>query len=120
MLDGRFENAEACSGCLDRNASILTFLQAHAFRQANMMRDQMLLCRKVGGFMEAHLMEDVDLVKKLCQACGPPAIVQQPMVVSPRRWERLGYTRATLTNLAMMCAYKLGADPNFLAGWYHR
>lgn len=60
------------------------------------------------------------MVSKLCKANGPPAIIGMPLTVSARRWERLGYIRTTLMNLATMFAYKLGADPDFLAQWYHR
>ena len=70
--------------------------------------------------MEALLMEDVDLVKKLLKQAGRPVILSTRLTVSARRWERLGYLRTSVMNLLTMLAYKLGADPNLLAGWYHR
>lgn len=70
--------------------------------------------------MEAKLMEDVDIVRKLFREAGPPAIVPASLLVSARRWDRLGYIRNTLSNLLILCAYKLGADPDFLATWYYR
>ena len=76
--------------------------------------------RKVGGYMDALLMEDVDLVRKLVRQAGRPCIVPIPLTVSARRWERLGYLKTPIMNLLTMLAYKLGADPNLLASWYHR
>ena len=70
--------------------------------------------------MESPLMEDVDLVKKLHRQGGRPAIVQKRVQVSSRRWERMGYLRNTLSNLSMLFAYKLGANPHSLAKWYYR
>ena len=70
--------------------------------------------------MDVLLMEDVDLVRKLVRQAGSPVIVPLPLTVSARRWERLGYFRTSVMNLLTLLAYKLGADPNLLASWYHR
>jgi hypothetical protein len=69
--------------------------------------------------MEAPLMEDVDLVRRLRRSCGPPAIVPRDIMVSARRWERLGYTRTTLLNWCIITAYSLGCNPKTLARWYN-
>jgi len=68
--------------------------------------------------MEAPLMEDVDLVRRLQRRFGPPAIVPQAILVSARRWERLGYGRTALLNWWIMAAYKFGCSPKTLARWY--
>ena len=63
-------------------------------------------------------MEDVDLVTRL-RRTGPPAIVQQPMPTSGRRWRRLGLVKTTLINQGILCAYRCGVPPDVLAGWYY-
>ena len=65
-------------------------------------------------------MEDVDLVRKLRRSCGPPAIIPQAILVSARRWERLGHTRTTLLNWWIMAAYTFGCNSKTLARWYYR
>lgn len=69
--------------------------------------------------MRAPLMEDVDMVEKLRKRCGPPLIVPCPVVTSSRRWQRLGYARATLLNWCTLGLYKLGVSPARLAVWYY-
>jgi hypothetical protein len=69
--------------------------------------------------MEAPLMEDVEMVRKLRRRFGPPAIAPQAIVVSARRWERLGYGRTALLNWWIMVAYSLGCEPKTLARWYY-
>ena len=79
----------------------------------------LLLSREMGGYMEAPLMEDVDLVRRLYRTAGPPVIVPQPIVTSARRWQRLGFLRTTLTNWTILCAWRCGVDPARLAAWYY-
>jgi hypothetical protein len=74
--------------------------------------------QQVGGFKEWPLLEDVDLVDRLNKAFGPPAIVQQPVVTSGRRWQKLGFWRNTLMNQAVLLRWRMGADVQQLAHWY--
>ncbi len=50
---------------------------------------------KIGGFPEVVLMEDADFFRKLRRA-GRTAVVRQPIVVNPRRYEQIGPARLTL------------------------
>lgn len=69
--------------------------------------------------MNAPLMEDVDLVRKLGSRVGPPAIVPLPIITSSRRWQKLGFMRTTLQNWCLLIAFSLGAEPHKLALWYY-
>jgi hypothetical protein len=64
-------------------------------------------------------MEDFALVRRLART-GRIAIVDQPVVTSGRRWERLGIARTTLVNQAIILAYHLGVSPEVLQRWYRR
>lgn len=71
----------------------------------------------LGGFKEWPLLEDVEMVRRL-QRLSPPAIVQQPVTTSARRWEKLGFWQTALMNQAVLAGYTLGVDVHTLAGWY--
>jgi len=73
----------------------------------------------VGGFQQWRLLEDVDMVQRLHQAYGPPAIVPAPVQVSARRWQRLGFVRTCLVNQAILAAWACGVPPDTLARWYY-
>lgn len=75
--------------------------------------------RRLGGYTDTPLMEDVELVRRLRRSCGPPVVVPQAVLVSARRWERLGYARTTLLNWWIMTAHSLGCPPKTLARWYY-
>ncbi|NNM06947.1 MAG: glycosyltransferase [Gemmatimonadetes bacterium] len=73
--------------------------------------------RAVGGFTDMPLMEDFELVRRLKNR-GRVEILQQPVVSSSRRMERLGVIRSTVINFAIVAAYHLGVSPERLARWY--
>ena len=84
--------------------------------------DQGLFCRatdfwRVGGFPAWPLLDDVALVRRLARI-GKLAILNDAMVVSGRRWERLGIVRTTVLNQAILGAWFLGVSPERLAEWY--
>ena len=64
-------------------------------------------------------MEDVELVERL-RALEAPAIVPQPVLVSNRRWARLGLVRTTLLNQRILKAWKQGTPPEALADIYRK
>ncbi len=64
-------------------------------------------------------MEDVELVERL-RALEAPAIVPQPVLVSNRRWARLGLVRTTLLNQRILRAWKRGTSPEALADLYRK
>ncbi|GAB4483457.1 MAG: TIGR04283 family arsenosugar biosynthesis glycosyltransferase [Thermodesulfovibrionales bacterium] len=75
--------------------------------------------RRIGGYREIPLMEDVDLVERLGQN-GRMVILTHRAVTSDRRWRRKGLLATAIENQAMMLFYRLGADPRRLALWYYR
>ena len=84
--------------------------------------DQGLFVRRdvfeaLGGFRPYPLMEDVDLVRRLRRR-GPLALSPIPVRTSARRWERDGWLRRSLRNLALVALYLGGASPHRLARFY--
>lgn len=84
--------------------------------------DQALFLRRevftqLGGFPEMPIMEDYEIVRRL-RRVGRIAIAPGPAVTSGRRWQRLGWMRTTLTNRAIILAYRFGVSPSRLAKWY--
>jgi rSAM/selenodomain-associated transferase 2/rSAM/selenodomain-associated transferase 1 len=63
--------------------------------------------RRLGGFAEIPLMEDVDLVHR-AGALGSIRVVPEAVVTSGRRWESAGVLRMTLINLACLAGFRLG------------
>ena len=78
-----------------------------------------LLWERWGPFPEVELMEDFILSQRLSRT-GPPIILPGPLHVDPRRWERHGPIRQTLTNWMISTAYRLGVPPARLARFYRR
>lgn len=74
---------------------------------------------EMDGFRNWPLMEDFDFCQRL-KKNGKMKLVPASVTTSPRRWQRLGVLRTTLTNLACVTAFQLGVSPATLAGWYRR
>ncbi len=70
-----------------------------------------------GGFADAPLFEEVDLVKRLRRQ-GSFVALDAAIGVSSRRWERDGWLRRTLENRALALAYMAGVSPQRLARHY--
>ena len=82
----------------------------------------MLRCmgdRRHKGFREMDLMDDLDLVMRLRRHEGRPVIVPGAVMTSARRWQRLGLTRTTIINQALVLAWRAGIPHHTLAKWYH-
>jgi hypothetical protein len=75
------------------------------------------LFRRLGGFPELPIMEDVVFVRRL-KKTGRIAIAPCSAVTSDRRWRRLGILRTTLVNQVVLVGFFLGVEPACLAGWY--
>ncbi len=75
--------------------------------------------RRMGGFPDVPLMEDLDFVLRLRRK-GRIEIVPAPAVTSSRRWMKRGVLRATLSNQLAIWAYFLGVPPSQIARWYPR
>ena len=86
--------------------------------------DQAIFVRRtvfedIGAFPQIDIMEDLFLMKRL-KRCGSLACIDEPIVVSARRWEERGTIRQTLRNWAMLIAANLGVSPSILARFYPR
>lgn len=77
------------------------------------------LFEEVQGFEEIPLMEDVSFAKKAA-SLARPVLLEGPIHVSKRRWEKNGPIRQTLSNWYTMLKYRLGASPKQLAAGYYR
>ncbi len=71
----------------------------------------------VGGYSDIRLMEDVAIVRAL-RRHSFVRLVEEPILVSARRWQRDGVWRRTLKNWVLITLYLMGFSPNFLARFY--
>ncbi|MEA3276849.1 MAG: TIGR04283 family arsenosugar biosynthesis glycosyltransferase [Pseudomonadota bacterium] len=76
------------------------------------------LFERVGGFPEIALMEDIAVSRRL-KRLARPACLRVRLVASSRRWERDGIWRTVLLMWSLRAAYRLGADPAWLARLYY-
>lgn len=74
--------------------------------------------RRIGGFPDQPLMEDIALSTRL-RALDRPLCLRPPLTTSSRRWERDGTLRTILLMWRLRLAYALGADPRALARRYY-
>jgi rSAM/selenodomain-associated transferase 2 len=75
------------------------------------------LFRRVGGFPDLPLMEDIAMSRALKRQ-GPPACLRDRVTTSARRWEHHGVWRTIFVMWRLRAAYFLGADPRELAIQY--
>ena len=73
--------------------------------------------RRVGGFPELPLMEDLELSRRLT-GISKPAIINSPVVTSSRRWESEGIIKTILLMWCLQLGFRLGVPANTLARWY--
>ena len=84
--------------------------------------DQGIFIRKdlfdeIGGFAEFRLMEDAIIANELRRRTRP-AILQGPIQVDARRWEKHGVVQQTFRNLLLTFAWRMGVHPDRLAKYY--
>lgn len=70
----------------------------------------------LGGYREQPIMEDWELARAL-RRLGGMRLLREGAVTSGRRWTGPGLVTSTLAYLAVIGAYRLGADPAVLDGW---
>jgi len=74
--------------------------------------------RKMGGFREFPLMEDMEFSRRLRKA-GPLVLLDPPMRSSARRHLQRGAWRTSLQNALFILLYHLGVSPETLHRWYY-
>lgn len=72
---------------------------------------------RLGGFPSLALMEDLYFMKRLRRE-GRVALLEGPLYVSARRWEKQGVFRQTARNWWLTALAQVGVSPNRLAGFY--
>lgn len=73
--------------------------------------------RRIGGFPEQALMEDIEISRRLKRFCKP-ACLREQVVTSGRRWEQHGVWRTMLLMWRLRLAYWLGVPAAKLAERY--
>jgi len=84
--------------------------------------DQAIFIRRefftsLGGFPEVRLMEDLLLMRK-ARRLSWPHLLDGPVHIDARRWQRYGVVRQTLRNWTLVTAHRFGCSPNRLAPYY--
>ena len=74
--------------------------------------------RRVGGFPELPLMEDLELSRRL-KRLSRPACVRPPVITSSRRWEEKGILRTVLLMWSLRLLWFLGVSPQRLVRLYY-
>jgi rSAM/selenodomain-associated transferase 2 len=72
---------------------------------------------RLGGFPPLRLMEDLLFSRRL-RDYGKVIVAGSKIVVSPRRWQRVGLVRQTLRNWALTALAAAGVPPDSLARYY--
>ena len=108
----------------DRFAFFMTFFYWLHRRMGRYYGDSSVWVRRdvferLGGYRPVAFMDDFDFVRRL-EAAGPTACLPGPAVTSPRRWRRLGLARTILSWTVLRVAFRLGASPGWVAGFYER
>ena len=73
--------------------------------------------RRIGGFPEIALMEDIVLSREL-RALAWPACLRDKVTTSGRRWEKNGLLRTILMMWRLRLRFHFGASPADLAREY--
>ncbi len=74
---------------------------------------------QLGGFAEIPLMEDYEFSQR-CFRDSAPLLLDGPIHVDVRRWERNGVIRTTITNWRIARAWRRGVDANELYDVYYK
>jgi len=74
--------------------------------------------RRLGGFRDLPIMEDVDLVRRLRRRPAGLRILSTSVRTSDRRWRGRGFLPNMLRNLGLILLYRMGVPPRLLAKAY--
>jgi rSAM/selenodomain-associated transferase 2 len=132
MIERALANPEIVGGCFSMrvDASGWGFRSIDACASARVRwtgvvyGDQGLFLRRrdferLGGFPRLRFMEDVFFSRRLARR-GRIVVVNKKIYVSPRRWQKVGLARQTLTNWTLTALALAGAPPDWLADYYPR
>ena len=76
--------------------------------------------KKIGGYREIPLMEDVELMRRIRAAGDKIYIIPDHVATSARRWEQEGFIYVNLRNTALFILYLLGVSPGKLTRFYYK
>lgn len=74
--------------------------------------------KKIGGFSDIPLMEDVELMQRIKKLKGKIHIFKETVKTSSRRWQKEGVFYCTIRNWFLICFYYLGVSPEKLVRFY--
>lgn len=74
------------------------------------------LLRRVGGIRPLPLMEDVDLIRRLCRR--RLVMLDAPAITSAAKWERDGWLRRSARNVCCLGLWYAGVAPHRIARLY--
>lgn len=72
---------------------------------------------RIGGYEEVEFLEDYLFIKKI-KNYGKIGLAKTSVSTSPRRWEKQGVIKTTLTNQLIMAGYLLGFSIPYLKKFY--
>ena len=75
--------------------------------------------KKVGGFPEQELMEDIEFSSR-AKKFTPPAVIKNPVVTSARRWQQHGVIKTVVLMWRLRALYWFGVPPEKLARRYRQ
>ncbi len=113
---------------LPRDRFVYRFTDSFAHHAGKLLRircgDHGLFCRReifqrIGGFPEVELMEDAEFFRALCRI-GRVRSVNARLMLSARRYEKIGPAKLTLAYGVIAMLYALGFPLPLLAALYRR
>lgn len=124
------QNKSCVGGCFRQSIADPRF-RYRAMERGNQLRvtllkwiygDQGLFVRQsvfeqLQGFPEINFLEDLYFTKSLSRQ-GQLIVLQAPLIVSARRWQKNGMLLQTVRNWAIITAAHLGVPPSRLAKFY--
>ena len=74
---------------------------------------------QLGGYDESYvIMEDFEMIRNIRKANIPFIIIQDPAIVSSRKYSKNSYLRVNLVNFVVFMAFLLGVSPRTLKKMY--
>lgn len=120
VVGGRFDVRFDRPSVLGRVVSTLMNVRSRISRIST--GDQAMFVRRpvfkrLGGFSEIPIMEDIDFSTRLKRA-GATAAIRERVTTSFRRWEQQGPLRTILLMWSLRFLYWIGVSPHRLTRWY--